>query len=248
MDGLAGERMSIIRHLEELRRRILACLAFFLVMTICSFVFVEKLVYILQLPAKGVIPNFVFVTPTEVFTSYVKVALLSGFVMSLIFIIIQTGLFLRPALPDEKRKSIGIWLGMAFLLAILGILFSYFLALPFALKFLISFASKSAIPMISIGQYLSFTGALILAGAGIFQIPVAIAFLSEIGIVKNSFLRKNRKYVLILILIISALITPTQDIINMLVFSLPMYCLYEVGIIISGVIEKRRIKNGREYI
>jgi sec-independent protein translocase protein TatC len=143
-------------------------------------------------------------------------------------------------LPDEKRKSIGIWLVMAFLLAILGILFAYFLAIPFALKFLINFASKAAIPMISIGQYLSFTGALILVGAGIFQIPVAIAFLSEIGIVKNSFLRKNRKYVLILILIISAIITPTQDIFNMLVFAVPMYCLYEIGIFVSWLIEKKK--------
>jgi sec-independent protein translocase protein TatC len=80
-------RMSIIHHLEELRRRMLACLAFFLVMSICSFIFVEKLVYILQLPAKGVIPNFIFLTPTEVFVSYVKVAVLSGFVTSLVLLL-----------------------------------------------------------------------------------------------------------------------------------------------------------------
>ncbi|MBU1913036.1 MAG: twin-arginine translocase subunit TatC [Candidatus Omnitrophica bacterium] len=239
-DDIYPNKMSIIEHLEELRKRIIASLIFFTLASIFSFMFADKISDILRLPALGIIENFIFLTPTEVFTAYLRMSILAGFVISLPFILLQLGLFLMPAVQRDQREAIVSWLIISFLLSMLGIIFSYFLALPFALKFLISFAKGAAAPMISIGKYFSFAGALLLVGAGIFQIPVVMALLSYIRILNTVFFRKNRKYAIVAIFIIAAIITPTQDIVNMLIFAVPMLALYEAGIFASWVIEKRR--------
>ncbi|MDD5356268.1 MAG: twin-arginine translocase subunit TatC [Candidatus Omnitrophica bacterium] len=233
-------KISIIEHLEELRRRIIISLIFFAAAAVFSFVFVDRISGILRLAASGIIENFVFVAPTEVFAAYLRISILSGFVISLPFILYQLGAFLAPAISSDRRNSVFMWLVTSFLLSVTGIIFSYFLALPFALKFLINFAGGAAIPMISIGRYFSFAGAFLLAGAGVFQIPVIMGLLSSVGILNSSFFRKNRKYAIVVIFIISAIITPTQDIFNMLIFALPMWALYEIGILISWIIEKKR--------
>ena len=232
--------MSVIEHLEELRKRIIASLIFFVAATILSFVFVDKISGILRLPALSIIENFIFTSPTEIFTTYLRLSILAGFIVSLPFILFQLGLFLMPAVQHDKRKAVVSWLMISFSLSIFGIIFSYFFALPFALKFLINFARDAAIPMISIGKYFSFAGALLLIGAGIFQIPVIMVLLSNIEILNTRFFIKNRKYSIVAIFIIAAVITPTQDIVNMLIFAVPMLVLYEAGILASWVIEKRR--------
>lgn len=239
--GVYPNKMSVIEHLEELRKRIIASLIFFVAAAVFSFVFIDKISDILRLPALGIIDNFIFTSPTEVFTTYMRLSILTGFIISLPFILFQLGLFLMPAVPHDKREAIISWLIVSFLLSILGIIFSYFLALPFALKFLINFARDAALPMISIGKYFSFAGALLLIGAGIFQIPVIMALLSQIGISNTIFFRKNRKYAIVVIFIIAAVITPTQDIINMLIFAVPMMALYETGILASWIMEKRHL-------
>lgn len=234
-----SHKMTIIEHLEELRRRIIASLVFFTAATVFSFAFVNKISDILRLPASGIIENFIFTSPTEIFTAYLRLAVLAGFVISLPFILFQTGSFLVPAVSGDKKEAVISWLIVSFLLSIAGIIFSYFFALPFALKFLINFAAGAALPMISLGKYFSFAGALLLIGAGIFQIPVIMALLSCIGVLNSAFFRKNRKYAAVAIFIIAAIITPTQDIINLLIFAVPMLALYEAGILASWVMEKR---------
>lgn len=233
-------KMSVIQHLEEVRRRIIACLVIFLASSIVSFIFIDKIVYILRLPSEGIIKDLVFLAPTEAFVSYVRVAVLSGFIISIPFILIQLGLFFMPAISPERQRSVFTWLGSSFLLSIAGIIFSYFLAIPFALKFLINFAEGMAVPMISMGRYFSFISAFLLIGAGIFQIPVIMGLLASMGILKTDFLCKKRKYAIVVILIIAAIITPTQDVFNMFVFALPMWGLYEIGILVTRIIEKKR--------
>jgi len=208
--------------------------------------FINKISYILRLPALGVIDNFIFTSPTEVFTAYLRLSILAGFIISLPFILFQLGLFLMPAVSHDKRKAIVNWLIVSFSLSMLGIVFSYFLALPFALKFLINFARDTALPMISIAKYFSFAGALLLIGAGIFQMPVIMALLSYLGVLNTIFFRKNRKYAIVAIFITAAVITPTQDIINMLIFAVPMLVLYETGIVASWVTEKKRPLGSQE--
>lgn len=239
-DMYPAARMTIIEHLEELRKRIIISLILFAAAAAFSFIFVNKISDILRLPALGIIENFIFVSPTEVFTAYLRISILSGFVISLPFILHQLGMFLAPAISPEKRKSVFLWLVASFLLSMAGIIFSYFLALPFALKFLVNFARGAAFPMISIDKYFSFAAGFLLIGAAVFQIPVIMGLLSGIGILNSIFFRKNRKYAIVAISILSAVMTPTQDIVNMLIFFIPMFALYEIGIWISWIIERRR--------
>jgi sec-independent protein translocase protein TatC len=239
-DDIYANKMSIIEHLEELRKRIIISLVFFVAATIFSFVFVDKISNMLRLPASGIIENFIFTAPTEIFTTYLRLSILAGFIISLPFILFQLGLFLIPAVQHGKRKAIVKWLMASFALSMLGLIFSYFFALPFALKFLINFARGAAFPMISVDKYFSFAGALLLIGAGIFQIPVIMALLSHIGVLSAMFFRKNRKYAIVAIFIAAAIITPTQDIVNMLIFAVPMLALYEAGILASWVIERKK--------
>jgi sec-independent protein translocase protein TatC len=239
-DIYADSRMTIIEHLEELRRRIMISLIFFVATVIFSFLFVKQISAIIRLPAIGIVENFIFTAPTEVFAAYMRISLLSGFVISIPFILYQLGAFLKPAIQPDKRNYIFLWLVISFLLSMAGIMFSYFLALPFALKFLISFAAGAAVSMISIGKYFSFAAVFLLIGAAVFQIPVIMGLLSSVGMLNSRFFSKNRKYAVVAIFIISAIITPTQDIFNMLVFALPMWALYEIGIFISWISEKRR--------
>jgi len=239
-DDIYTGKMSIIEHLEELRKRIIISLVFFVAAAISSFAFIDKISNMLKLPASGIIENFIFTAPTEIFTTYLRLSILAGFVISLPFILFQLGLFLMPAVQHGRRKTIVSWLMASFALSMLGLIFSYFFALPFALKFLINFARGTALPMISVDKYFSFAGALLLIGAGIFQIPVIMALLSYIGVLTSIFFRKNRKYAIVAIFIAAAIITPTQDIVNMLIFAVPMLALYEAGILVSWAMEKRR--------
>src|SRR3989338_10051226 len=116
-DEMYPSKMTIIEHLEELRKRIIISLVFFVIAIIFSFMFVNKISDILRLPALGIVENFIFTSPTEVFTTYLRLSILSGFIISLPFILFQFGLFLMPAISPEKRSVISIWLVMSFLLS-----------------------------------------------------------------------------------------------------------------------------------
>jgi len=121
-----------------------------------------------------------------------------------------------------------------------GITFSYCVAIPAALKFLINFGRDVAIPQITLGKYISFFGALILVGGIVFEIPVVMGLLTDAGLIKTRVLREKRHFAVLIIMIFAAVITPTQDVLNMLMFAIPMVLLYEVGLLISKAIERRK--------
>jgi len=145
-----------------------------------------------------------------------------------------------PAVDRNKQINIIVWVVLALFFFISGILFSYYVAFPAALKFLIHFGRDIAVPAIAIHKYISFFVAFMLIGGTIFEIPIIMGLLTDIGLLKPEILRKHRRYAILIILIIAAVITPTQDVVNLMVFSIPMLLLYEVGIIIAGLIEKRK--------
>ncbi|MFQ5952974.1 MAG: twin-arginine translocase subunit TatC, partial [Candidatus Omnitrophota bacterium] len=193
-------------------------------------------------PLEGLVAKLIFIGPTEAFIAYMKVALLVGFVVSFPVILFHVWAFLSPAVPKETRGHIIVWLFFALVFFFSGIAFSYFIAIPLALNFLIDFGSKVALARITLGKYISFFGALILIGGIIFEIPIIMGLLADTGLLKVRTLRGKRHYAIISILVFAAIITPTQDIMNMLLFAMPMIALYEVGVVLAGIIERRRKK------
>ena len=234
------KKLDFLSHLEELRRRILIILAVFAVVSVFIFLNGDFFLSLIKRPISGLTSELIFISPTEAFTAYLKTAFLVSFIITFPVILYHTWAFLHPAFSPAMKKRIALWLSLALVLFSAGIAFSYFVAIPAALKFLINFGEDVASAMITLGRYTSFIGALILIGGIIFQIPVAIGLLADAGILKSDFLRKKRPQMVIAIMIFAAIITPTQDIINMLMFAMPMVLLFEAGIVIAHVIEKRR--------
>ncbi len=234
-----SKRLDVISHLEELRRRILVCLLVLAVAGIIAFFRGDLLMTLVRRPISGLAGELIFISPTEAFVAYIKVAILSGFVVAFPVILYQTWAFLSPAVPERVKGRIVVWLFSALGLFFAGIAFSYFIAIPAALKFLINFGSHIAVPNITLGKYISFFGALFLVGGIIFEIPIAMGLLADAGIIKTETLRGKRLYAVLVIMIFAAVITPTQDILNMLLFALPMILLYEIGLIVAKLVEKR---------
>ena len=233
-------KLDFLSHLEELRRRIFFLLAFFIAAAVIAFTQGDLFLSVCIRPLKNTAAQLIFISPTEAFAAYLKIAFLVSFVLSFPVILYHAWAFLHPAFPRELRKRIAGWLFLSLFLFVGGVAFSYFIAIPAALKFLIDFGTGIAEAKISVGKYISFFGALIIVGGVVFEIPVVMGFLADTGIVRARTLRKKRPQMLIAIMILAAVITPTQDIINMLMFALPMVILYEGGILIALGIEKRK--------
>ena len=233
------KKLDVITHLEELRKRILICLAALVFVAVLSFWKGGAIMTLVQRPIRGLVDELIFISPTEAFIAYIKVSLLFGFVVCFPLILYQFWAFIAPALSKEKRSRMIVWMTFALALFLAGILFSYFLAIPAALKFLLRFSSGIAVAKITLGKYISFFGALVLVGGITFEIPIIIGFLVDVGLVKTRVLKRKRHYAILAIMVFAAIITPTQDILNMLLFAVPMMVLYEIGIIVGAVLERK---------
>jgi sec-independent protein translocase protein TatC len=227
------KELTLVGHLSELRKRIIWCLAPFLLAVSFSVPFAKSLLSFLRIPAEGVIEKLAFFSPQEVAVVYLKLALFSGLILSLPMILYQIWEFILPALKEKQRKfalSFVSWTLIAFLA---GCAFGYLFLIPVSLKFLLGIAADELTPVISLSKYLSFVLALVLGCGLVFETPVLVWILTKLKIVSPKFLREKRKYAYVLILIIAAIITPTTDPFNMCLLAFPAIVLYEIGIWIS---------------
>jgi len=233
-------KLNIVSHLEEVRGRVIFYLSVLMVSAAGSFYFGNILMEIVKRPIFGLTGELIFIGPTEAFSAYIKMVILTGFIVSFPVMLYELWAFLIPAVEKNTRRRIAVWFFAALILFFAGTLFSYFIAIPRALDFLISFGGKIASPKISLGKYISFFSALILTGGIIFELPVCIGLLTDSGFLKTSTLKKKRHIAILAILVFSAIITPTQDIFNMLLFAVPMIVLYELSILVAIMIERKK--------
>lgn len=232
--------LDVVGHLEELRRRIIVCLAFILGLSILMFYQCDLLMRIVQMPSAGLIRELIFITPAEVFSSCIKISLLGGVIAGMPVVLYQTLMFFLPAVSEVEHKNVVFWIFLLVSFFILGVLFSYFIAVPAALKFLMGFGGDIAVARITVSKYISFFISFILIGGIMFELPIALSMLTDIGITGSTALKAKRQYAVIAVLVFSAVITPTTDIVNMMIFALPMLLLYEIGIIFSLLIERQK--------
>jgi sec-independent protein translocase protein TatC len=237
-----SDPQPLTEHLDELRRRIFLTLGCLLGAALLSLTFAKKLILLLIVPSHGLIDRFVLVKPTEIVGVYVKVALYAGCILASPVVLYHAWQFLKPAFPDELRRSLRYWLLSAAALFATGTCFAYKVLLPSGLSFLMTLTREIATPLITLNSYLSFALALLLLGGTIFEIPVIAGVLTQAGIVTPQFMRKKRKEAVFGLCVAAAILTPTTDIFNMALFVLPMIALYEVGIIVSSFMQ-RRVEN-----
>ncbi len=232
--------LTLIEHLSELRRRIIISLIFLGLASAISFSFVSPLLSFLKAPAAGAIEKLVFFSPQEALMIYMRIAFLSGLVISMPVILYQLWIFVRPATEERLRRHVTYFVFFSSLSFIAGCAFSYFVIIPPALKFLMSFAGEEFIPLISAGKYISFVTCLIMGTGIVFQMPVLSFILTKFGVINATFLRKNYRYAIVGIVIAAAIITPTPDAFNMLLLAGPMLFLYELSIWLSYLAKPKK--------
>lgn len=233
-EELGEKNMTILEHLEELRMRLIWVLATVAVATVAS-VFVARWAFdLLMAPApEGFKP--VAIRVMENFTTYIKVALFTGIVMSLPMIVYQVAAFVSPGLTKREKQWLYLLVPGVFLAFIVGVTFGYLVVVPFALKYLLGseFLIDIAEPMITVSDYIEFVVNLLLALGFSFELPIAVFFLSKIGLVNTKRLTSYRKYAFVAAAVLAAVITPTPDPGTQVLVAVPLYVLYEIGVLLS---------------
>src|SRR6266849_2479578 len=229
------KELSLVQHLGELRSR--------LVVSAIAFVFGTQLIRILLIPVDCTfIPTYschqppttlVSFSPTENFTTYFRVALFTGIALAMPVILYEIYAYIDPALLPKERRFIR-FLGLPIiLLFLLGMAFCYFVLLPNAIKFLISFGSDVIQNQLRASDYLSFVTTFILGVGVVFEVPVIIYALVRVHVVTRSWLTKQRRYEFLLVFIVGAFITPTPGPFNQTLVAVPMYLLWELGLFLA---------------
>lgn len=169
------------------------------------------------------------------FIMQINSSLLIALMLGFPYLLYEIWLFIKPALTDKERNSASGFVFYATMLFILGVCFGYFVVTPLSINFLANYSISDSISnTITIQSYLSFVATLSLGCGIVFELPMIVLILSKIGILTPHFMRATRRYAIIIILILAAIITPTPDILTMLTVSGPMFLLYELSILISA--------------
>ncbi len=238
--------MPFLDHLEELRWRILWSLIAFVAGFALAFVLATKYNFFLLLE-KPIAPylegkQLIVTHPADPFRLTLSVSIWLGLVLALPVILYQLWAFLAPALHShEKRVVIPVFF-FGTILFLCGIALSYYVILPITLRFLFSIQAASLDMFISAREYFGFAIAMSLAMGAVFELPIVIIGLTAVGVVTPRFLQKFRRYAVVLCLVASAIITPGADPLSLLALALPLYGLYEVSVVASAVVHRRRTR------
>ena len=232
-----GTKSSFLGHLTELRQRLIKGVIAVIVTTIISFVFFKPIFYYLILPAGNI--DLIYIEMTEMIGTIMKVCFTSGIILAMPYLIYQLLMFVSPALTRKEKKYIYFILPFVTLMFLGGITFAYFILIPPASRFLITFGSDIATPQIKIGNYISIVTRLLLAIGLVFEMPVITTFLARIGIITSKWLASKRKIAFISAFILGALITPTFDPINQSLVAVPLIILFEMSIWLAKLVQRK---------
>mgnify|MGYP000915465547 CR=1 FL=1 len=235
-DGML--RMSFLEHLEELRSRLIKCLMGLAVAFIASLIFANQLWKIVSEPATSALRHLGFtdklvqITPMETFsTVWVKLPMLSSIFLVSPWILYQAWAFIAPGLYKRERRWAAPFVIVSAGLFITGGVFAYFVAFRYGLEFLLGIGRDISIqPMVSVTEYFDLFVNVTLGVGLVFELPVLIFFLTLLRIASPGFLIRHSRYAILIIVIIAAIVTPTPDVFNLMLFAIPMCALFFVGV------------------
>ena len=239
---VSDEKQPFLSHLEELRRRLVACAIAVGIGFIAAYFFKERLFQILILPLKRVMPpgdQLIFTNLPEMFFTYLKVAFVAGLLAAAPFIFYEIWMFVAPGLYQKEKKFLIPFVISSSILFVGGALFGYFIVFPFGFKFFMSFANEYIKPLPSVKQYFAFSTKLLLAFGLVFELPVVAFFLAKMGLINDTFLKKQRKFALLLIFVMAAILTP-PDVVTQLMMAGPLMALYEISILVTKLAGKKK--------
>ncbi len=232
VDEVEQNRMPLLEHLVELRDRLVRAGLALLIALCLALPFGEEIYRWLTAPALPYFPEgggLIFTEPAESFITHLKVSLFAAILLTLPMLFYQAWSFVAPGLYKRERRFVVPFVvtSTAFFLA--GAAFCYYGVLPWAMRFFLSVGLETATPQIKVASYLSFITRMLLAFGAVFELPLAIFFLARVGLVTAAGLAKSRRYAIVIIFAVAALMTP-PDPITQILLGLPLIALYEVGI------------------
>lgn len=222
-------------HLQEFRKRLIICLVVVAIAALACYNYVDDIIALLSGPAG----KLYFMNPSEVFFTYMEIALYAGILFTLPVLLYEVWAFVAPALWPEERRAVLVILPTAVILFYVGLVFAYYLVIPAAVTFFMGFATQTLQPMFSLESYLSFILALTLPFGFIFELPLIVVFLAKIGLVTGDFLKGKRKILIVIAFIFAAVVSPTTDIFTQTMIAVPLIVLYEISLfIVCKVMQK----------
>ena len=241
-DEMPGGRMSFLEHLEELRKRLLyACLGIG-AGVVASFWFIDQIFDFILAPTRNALPagaQLIYTQPGEAFSLYVYVSLISGAVVAAPFIMYQVWMFIAPGLyANEKRFAIPFVL-LSTIGFVAGAAFNHYIAFPFLMIFFGSFNAPDLAFMPKLSDVFGLYSKMLLGLGIVFQMPTLVFFLAKMGIITARYLIRHFRYAVLLFVVIAAIITPTGDPLNLMIFTAPMIGLYGISIGIAGIVGRR---------
>lgn len=247
---MAIDRMSFIKHLEELRRCfIIALIAVGAGFLIC-YGFREKIFYFLARPLIEVLPeggNLAMLNVSEGFFTYLKIAFYAGVFIASPVVFYEIWSFVSPGLYSKEKKAFVPFFFLSIVLFICGVTFGYIVVFPFGYKFLLNYARGQIVATLSIGWYTSFAVKLLLAFGIIFQLPLVLFFLNLAGIVDKNALKRNRKYAFLGAFLVGAVLTP-PDVITQTFMAVPLFFLYEMSIWLIAIFGRKKPEKEEEEV
>lgn len=217
----------LVHHLQELRRRVGIALAAVIVGSIITFAWCDPLIAILRAPL-GDTPLY-FVGVGDAFGIRMQLSLIGGVALAMPIWLWQAWAFIRPGLTDSERRAARPWVPLALLLFIVGVAVAW-VVLPFAVSFLLSFATDDLTPLIAADRYFGFVGSLMLVFGLATEYPILLVLLSRVGVVSSNKLRRWRRNALVLAVVVGAFATPGTDLVSPIVLAVVLYILYELSI------------------
>jgi sec-independent protein translocase protein TatC len=257
-------KMPLTEHLADLRKRITVSLVALMAGFFLCFNYSEDLFralifpmkfeigFIMKSPFVSLVPSkirnssLIFTAPGEAFWMHLKVAFVAGLFLALPVIFHQLWKFISPGLRPKEKKYVVPFVTSATVLFLFGAGFCMLFVLPFAMSFLLTYKTESMTPMLSVGSYVDFCLKFILSFGAVFELPIAIIFLTRIGIVTPKTLAKNRKYAILVAFIVAAILTPTPDVFSQTLMAIPIIVLYEAGILLARILNMKKRDTGME--
>jgi sec-independent protein translocase protein TatC len=236
------DKIPFTDHLEELRTRLIRSAIAVGIGFVISYGFKEKIFKILVHPLISVMPadsKMIFTGLPEAFFTYLKVAFLTGLLVASPVVIFEFWMFVSPGLYKKEKTLLIPIIILSSIFFLGGALFGYFIVFPYGFKFFLGFASENIQALPSMSEYLSFTAKMLLAFGLVFELPLVITFMARLGIVTADFLKKNRKYAILLFFAVSAILTP-PDVVSQIMMALPLMLLYEVSIFGVRIFGKKK--------
>jgi len=230
------KKISLVEHLEELRGRIIKSLIAVIAGAVITYSQIERILPFITKP----VGKLIFIAPQEAFMAYVYIALFGGVILSSPVILFQIWRFVSCGLVSNERKWLLIFGPLSFLFFAAGAAFAYSLIAPIGLRFLLGFATDMLTPMITISRYIVFMGTVVLAFGVAFELPIAVLFLTKIGLVSPAFLVTKRRHMVAGIFILSAVLTP-PDVVTQLLLAFPLMGLFELSVLFSRLVHKEKV-------